>query len=236
MTALKKVQIHFQNHPIALTFVLAGFLGLFTFVFHGYQYPDMLEILWLKVLFAVAATLLGLPFVEATYAVFLHDPRAGIRNPYFWLYAFNLGYFWSLLNVILNLSGPESLTHLFIQWGLTGILFGIAAAYLQRTTPLFKSDDWNFERFDRQKRWLRWLPFIWPLIVIALLIAILPDLATGKTNVVYMLYIAIFLGTLVRPIDPLSTGDKFSTRKLVQHSPRLVGSFLTIAVNYVGQN
>ncbi|RPE71734.1 hypothetical protein EDD53_0861 [Pacificibacter maritimus] len=231
MTALKRVQIHFQNHPIALTFVLAGFLGLFTLVLHGYYSPDMPELLWFKVLLAVATVLLGLPFVEASYAVFSNDPRAGIRNPYFWLYAFNLGYFWSLLNVIWNLSGPESLTPLFIQWGLTGILFGIAMACLQRRTPLSKSDNWNFERFDRQKPWARVFPFLWPLLVIALIVGNLVDLKAGRTSMTQVLFIAIFMGTLVRPIAQ-KTSHPWSGHALITASPQITGVLIVVVLSY----
>lgn len=231
LTALKKAQTHFQNHPIALTYVLAGFLGLFTFVFHGYQYPDMPELLWLKVLFAVAATLLGLPFVEATDAVFSNDPRAGIRNPYFWLYAYNMGYFWAVLMVIFYLSGPESLTHLFIQWGLTGILFGIAMAYLHRDTPLFKSDNWNFERFDRQKPWARAFPFLSPLLIIALIVGNLADLKTGRTSMTYILVIAVFMGTLVHPIAH-KTSHPWSGHALITESPRITGILILVVLSY----
>ena len=215
-----------------MTFALAGFLGLFAFAFHSYQYPDMPELLWLKVLFAVAAALLGLPFVEATYAVFSNDPRAGIRNPYFWLYAFNLGYFWSLLNVILNLSGPESLTHLFIQWGLTGILFGIAMACLRRTTPVFKNEVWNFERFDSQKPWSRALPFLWPVFTITLIAGLLADLKAGNTSMHYVLFVAVFMGTLIRPVERKTQGSKFGKDALIANAPSLCGALGIIVYNY----
>lgn len=227
-----KIRIYLRDRYVLTAFIMATIVGISTVAFHSYNFPNSPHLLHLKVTFAVAMTLLGAHLVNASHAASLHDKRGGFKNPYLWLFAFNMGYFWSILMVIFYVSGPETLAPLLIQWGLGGILFGVGMALLQRNISLPKTETWNFARFDSQKRWRRAFSFCWPLLVIALIVGNLPDLKAGKTDIDYVLFIAVFMGTLVRPVERKTNGPWYSRAALIAESPQIIGILILIGFLY----
>lgn len=190
--------------------------------------------LWaLKATFIAAIVLLSADSQNACYAAASHDARKGFKNPYLWLFGYQVGFNFTILMVILMFKSAEDFGRMLFIFTFCGVFMAGDTIWRHRTIKT-RAKGWDYERFETQNKWITWLPFVLPFCVIALLVAIQSDLATGKTDVTFVLFLAVFGGTLVRPIEPFSTGDKFSKSNLARQSPRVVGSLLAIAAHYFG--
>ena len=194
----------------------------------AYGVPDLSA---LKAAYIAAIVLLSPDTQNACYAAASRNARKGFKNPYLWLFGYQVGFNFTLLMVILMFKSAEDFGHMLFIFTFCGVFMAGDTIWRHRALKA-RAKGWDYERFETQNKWLRWLPLLWPFVVIALLVAIQSDLATGKADVSYVIFLAVFMGTLVRPIEPVSTGNKFSKSNLARQSPRVVGTLLAIAALY----
>jgi hypothetical protein len=221
-----------QRRPIANQYLVAVFIAIFVGI-HSIFWLETPELTLIKVGFAVALVLLNLDQLSACFACIPYTGGKKWRNPYLWLAAYQMGYFWCVLMVIINLTGPKSLSSQFLIYGILGIAFGSVLVWISKPSQQEPAESWNFTAFETQKTWFKVMPFVFPLVLICLLVFNLADLRSGKTDMIYIMFIAVFMSSLVRPIHRASYGNSFSKDSLIKNGPLLLGCLITIAVNYL---
>ncbi len=118
------------------------------------------------------------------------------RNPYVWIYAFYMGYFWCLMMMLMFWRGAENIGMLLVQWGVAGAGFGLWMAFF--ITPPHGCPSGRFDLDNPPTdRPLGRLYIFWPIILVILITALVsfpPD--TGWRDG-YLLFQMIFLGSMM---------------------------------------
>jgi hypothetical protein len=186
-----------QSNPSEFILLLAIAAALFGYIFMatglGVFEPQSNAVIMRTI--CIAATVLLMSDVTQC-ADIARGGQRNLKSVHFWIFAFYMGYFWFLLQLLMLWQGSANIREFLIVAGLSGAGFGVVMASLNVGDPRTFSTRFDIER-PRTDRTLGFLYYVTPLILTGMLILLAWFLPNHGWSERYVFLHLILLGSLM---------------------------------------
>lgn len=217
----------FENHPNLTATFAATVFGVvsLSYLSEGFTQP-LPENVLMRLAFLAALYLLYIDVLAGTQLA--RRQRAGNTRANTLIFAFYMGYFWTVGMVLMFWTGIEEAGQLLAIFGAGGLFFGTIMAALPAK--------WSktFDRYDTEKSIFnngltQAIYYLWPLILVATIAGLLAYPPTDGWRESYFLFQLIFLGSLMQPYGRKPTSTLFGS--IARYWPKLLGTvFLMVGL------
>jgi len=177
------------------------------------------ESVLMRTAYVAAACLLFPDVLEGAYIA--RGSAKTHRMLHFWIYAFYMGYFFALLNILIFWEGMENAGGLLLRWSLMGAFFGTIMSCVGAHKYEMMTDMYDLER-PTTDHFLGFLYYGLPIFLVSILAGLYIGQPIDGWDDGYFLFQMVFLGSIM----PLYSLEKSRLWELSM--PRIVGGIILV--------
>uniref|UniRef100_A0A2A4Z170 Uncharacterized protein n=1 Tax=OCS116 cluster bacterium TaxID=2030921 RepID=A0A2A4Z170_9PROT len=216
----------FRNEwPVLFSFVLAILVVFFIWLY-GFFIGAEPQYTWLRVCYGTAAILVFTDVIETTYIAW---EKSTYKNLDFWMFAFYMGYFFSILMVVLFSRDVDDVVKVVIPQMVGGVVFGIVMAFFtkrEKNQAIWQKYDLNKAITNTKKGHLFYysMPLV-NVLMLGVFMVFSPDDAFASR---YILWFSIVIGS-ANPLYPIKKANSnWSWQHIKLSTPKSIGTLLLV--------